>query len=150
MTDTARRDEESSERLSRRDFLRLAGATGFAAVLGTYSTKKGFSQDRQGGVLEVAVQHGLDSFDQTESGWMAEPTWAIHEPLVSRDWDNNYAPGLAKSWEFTEEGTVLTLQLREDVEFHDSTKFDTGVVKWYFEEFMGGEILSTLSTPLQR
>jgi len=131
-------ENEGRSGFTRRDFLRMAGVTGAAALLGTGSSWRGKAETRKGGSLQAVVQHGLDSFNQTKTGWMAEPTWAIHEPLISRDWDNQYAPGLAQSWQFSEGGTKLTLKLREGVEFHDGTKFDADVIKWYFEEFMGG------------
>lgn len=96
------------------------------------------AKPERGGTLTLAVTHSLGNFNQRVTGWINEASYALYEPLISRDWNNQYAPGLAKSWEFSEGGKKLTLYLRKDVVFHDGTKFDADVVKWYFEEFMGG------------
>ena len=42
-------------------------------------------------------------------------------------------PGLAASWEISENGTVYTFHLREGVKFHDGSEFNATVVKWSIE-----------------
>ncbi|MCF7891066.1 ABC transporter substrate-binding protein [Candidatus Bipolaricaulota bacterium] len=111
-------------------FTLLGGTIGFADQ----------EEPKRGGTLRVAVTHGLESLNPRVTGWMNEAYNALYEPLINRDWKNRYKPGLAKSWEFSKNGRQLTLYLREDVEFHDGTKFDAEVVEWYFEEFMGGVV----------
>ena len=41
-------------------------------------------------------------------------------------------PGLAESWEISEDGTVYTFTLREGVTFHDGSEFDANdvVMSW--------------------
>ena len=46
-----------------------------------------------------------------------------YEGLVSYDLNGNVVPGLAKSWEYDEETMTYTLHLRDDVRFHDGSKF---------------------------
>jgi peptide/nickel transport system substrate-binding protein len=45
----------------------------------------------------------------------------VFETLVSFDEDDQIIPWLAKDWEWSEDGTTLTLYLREDVVFSDGT-----------------------------
>jgi ABC-type transport system substrate-binding protein len=44
-------------------------------------------------------------------------------------------PGLAESWEASEDGLTWTLQLRDDVTFHDGTPFNAEAVVWNFEHW---------------
>jgi peptide/nickel transport system substrate-binding protein len=41
-----------------------------------------------------------------------------------------YYPGLAKSWEISEDGKSVTLHLRDDVTFHDGTPFNAEAVRY--------------------
>jgi peptide/nickel transport system substrate-binding protein len=47
----------------------------------------------------------------------------------------NVIPGLASSWETSEDGLTWTLQLEEDVMFHDGTPFNAEAVVWNFEHW---------------
>ena len=52
----------------------------------------------------------------------------VYEPLVIYE-DGEVKPCLAESWEFNEDGTVLTLYLRQGVTFHDGEPFNAEAVK---------------------
>ncbi|QEW01113.1 hypothetical protein F6J84_14085 [Microbacterium caowuchunii] len=54
-------------------------------------------------------------------------------------------PGLAKSWEFSEDGSTVTLELEEGVLWHDGEPFTSEDVKFNFEEIMP---LQTFGKPL--
>ncbi|HSR71048.1 MAG TPA: ABC transporter substrate-binding protein [Kiloniellales bacterium] len=45
-------------------------------------------------------------------------------------------PGLAKSWEISEDGTRYTFHLRDGITFHDGTPFDAAAVKFNFERML--------------
>ncbi len=47
----------------------------------------------------------------------------IYEPLVNLDENLNVIPALAESWEFSEDGMTLTLNLRQGVTFHNGAEF---------------------------
>ncbi len=51
----------------------------------------------------------------------------LFDPLIAIDAAGTPQPRLAESWEFSDDGTVLTLNLREGVTFHDGTPFDADV-----------------------
>jgi len=50
-------------------------------------------------------------------------------------------PGLAESWEISEDGKVITFHLRRGVKFHDGTELDAEVVKFSIERVirLGGD-----------
>ena len=66
----------------------------------------------------------------------------VFDHLATYDYDGEVMPELAKSWEFSEEGDEITFHLREDVKFHDGTKFDAQAVKFNFERIMDPEVAS--------
>ncbi|MEL5991797.1 ABC transporter substrate-binding protein [Microbacterium phosphatis] len=73
-----------------------------------------------------------------EPGYMRVP----YETLVLREADGTILPNLATEWEFGEGATSLTLQLRDDVLFHDGTPFDAEAVKTnleYVRDVVGGQ-----------
>lgn len=52
-----------------------------------------------------------------------------YDRLVHLAPDGELIPGLAESWEFSEDGLTLTLKIREGVTFHDGTSLDAEAVK---------------------
>jgi len=60
----------------------------------------------------------------------------VFDHLANYDFDGEVVPELAKSWEFSEDGKVVTFYLRDDVEFHDGTKFNAEAVKYNFERIL--------------
>ncbi|EEE39123.1 peptide/opine/nickel uptake family ABC transporter, periplasmic substrate-binding protein [Rhodobacteraceae bacterium KLH11] len=54
----------------------------------------------------------------------------IFEGLTRFMGDGSVAPGLAESWEISEDGTVYTFKLRDGVTFHDGTVMDAEDVKF--------------------
>ncbi|WP_372594222.1 ABC transporter substrate-binding protein [Actinotalea sp.] len=60
----------------------------------------------------------------------------IYGTLTEFDQDLNVVPGLATSWETSEDGTQLTLTLREGVTFTDGTAFDSASVTSSLEAIM--------------
>jgi peptide/nickel transport system substrate-binding protein len=58
---------------------------------------------------------------------------SVYDPLVWRDQEGNYYPGLAESWEVSDDGLVYTFNLRDDVTFHDGEPFNAEAVKINFD-----------------
>ncbi|HEY4200703.1 MAG TPA: ABC transporter substrate-binding protein [Devosiaceae bacterium] len=51
------------------------------------------------------------------------------EKLISLDFDGNFQPWLAESWEEAEDGLSMTFKLQKGVKFQDGTDFDAAAVK---------------------
>ena len=52
----------------------------------------------------------------------------VYDTLVKYE-NGEFVPGLAESWEFSDDGKTLTFQLRAGVKFHDGTACDVEAVK---------------------
>lgn len=57
------------------------------------------------------------------------------DALLSRGADGSFQPWLATSWEVSGDGLTYTLHLRDDVTFHDGTRFDAAAVKANLDQF---------------
>ena len=67
------------------------------------------------------------TFDAGKMNWGNQSIYgqAVYDPLVRIQPNGiDVAPGLATSWEYNEDNTVLTMQLRDDVVFTDGTPFN--------------------------
>jgi peptide/nickel transport system substrate-binding protein len=61
----------------------------------------------------------------------------IYDTLVTYDDETmDLAPGLATSWEHSDDGLEWTFHLREGVKFHDGTPFDSAAVVFTFERYL--------------
>lgn len=56
-----------------------------------------------------------------------------YDRLVHLAPNGEFIPGLAESWEFSEDGLTLTMSLREGVTFHDGAPFDAEAVEINFD-----------------
>ncbi len=68
----------------------------------------------------------------------------VYEGLVLFDEEGRIVPGLAESWQISEDGLVYTFHLRDDVTFHNGDHFDSSDAAYSFSLLSG---LST-GTPL--
>jgi len=57
------------------------------------------------------------------------PLTSVYDTLVWQDLDGKFVPGLAESWEVSEDGLTYTFHLRQDVKFHDGAPFNSQAVK---------------------
>jgi peptide/nickel transport system substrate-binding protein len=58
---------------------------------------------------------------------------SIYDSLVVALPGHRFGPWLAKSWTFSPDGRRCTFELRDDVRFHDGTRFDAEAVKFNFD-----------------
>lgn len=63
-------------------------------------------------------------------------TFLAYNGLVELDADFNKKPGLAESWEMSEDGKEWTFHLRKDVKFHDGTECGCEDVKFSIEQLI--------------
>jgi peptide/nickel transport system substrate-binding protein len=76
-----------------------------------------------GGVLKIALQADPTTLDPTQAGLTA--IWKVvehvYDTLVRVDPNLVAQPGLAESWEISDDSTVYTFHLRSGITFHDGT-----------------------------
>ena len=107
-----------------------------------------FAQGGEGNTLIMARaidSTGLDPHTQTAFASLSLLNM-IYEPLVVNDHNLALAPGLAESWEFSDDALTLTFKLREGVTFHDGSAFDAEDVIASFERILNEETGSAART----
>ena len=93
-----------------------------------------------GNIMVIAIESEADILDpQVAGGWVS---WRINrqifEPLVDQDLTIPSSeatipplkPGLAQSWEVSDDGLDYTFHIREGVQFHDGTPLDAAAVEY--------------------
>jgi len=73
----------------------------------------------------------------------------IFDPLVLYTDGGKIEPGLAESWNVSEDRKSYTFKLRAGVTFHDGTPFDAEAVVWNFKRWIGKDEHSWLVTSAQ-
>jgi peptide/nickel transport system substrate-binding protein len=133
--------ESHPARMGRRDLLKLTGAAaGSAALAGVASPGLHHVQARAArqdapSTLIFGVGTDVDELDprtiDTQEGYIACAN--IYDCLVLYDLGaTTLRPGLAESWEISDDGLEYTFTLRQGVKFHDGTDFNSdAVVTWY-------------------
>ena len=135
----------------------LAALVAAAGVLAACSATDPANQDGNGptgqadrdAVLNVALGSDVDLFDphqfRTDAAYVV--TANVYEPLLRQEYDDEggalqgsdrLAPGLAESWEVSEDGLEATFNLRQDAAFDDGTPVTSADVKYTFERAMLG------------
>lgn len=75
----------------------------------------------------------------------------LFDTLVKKDdATGEYLPSLAKSWEFNEEGTAITFELRDDVIFHDGSKMTAEDVVYSFDTIMAAGYANVLTSFMEK
>ncbi|WP_088625443.1 ABC transporter substrate-binding protein [Oceanicola sp. 22II-s10i] len=128
MTDkTAPNGARGFTRLTRREMMAMTAA----AAAGSAALSPGWAQAQvKGGVLHFAHYANPSSLDPATSRTATDSNvlWNIYDTLIRSTPDLQPLPGLAESWEWEDE-TTLVLNLRKGVKFHDGTDFDAEAVR---------------------
>ena len=61
---------------------------------------------------------------------------AVYDTLVEQSEEGELIPGLARQWHVDDDGRRYVFQLRDDVRFHDGTRFDAEAVKFNIERIL--------------
>jgi len=64
------------------------------------------------------------------------PLTSVYDTLVWQDLDGEFVPGLAESWEVSDDGLIYTFHLRKDVKFHDGIPFNAQAVKFNLDRIV--------------
>ncbi|MDK3071532.1 ABC transporter substrate-binding protein [Sedimentitalea sp. JM2-8] len=103
------------------------------AFASTIALAAGIGAAQAQGDLTVAVQLEPPHLDPTSAaaGAIDDVVYSnIFEGLTRFMSDGTVVPGLAESWEISDDGLVYTFKLREGVTFHDGTAMDAEDVKF--------------------
>jgi len=114
--------------------LLLAGCSAGSATAGDDESPA------SGGTLRIGQIGDVASWDpaQAHVGHQLLPYQLVYDSLLLREPDGELSPMLATEWEYDETRTVLTLDLRTDVNFSDGEPFDAEAVKANLESFKAG------------
>lgn len=95
-------------------------------------------QPQGGDILTVGVAAEPVKLDPHNSGDGASFTAYeyIVEGLVGWGKNGKLSPVLATAWQFSDDGTQVTIQLRKGVKFHDGTDFNAQAVKVNFDRII--------------
>ena len=118
--------------LSRRDILKVFAA-GAAGAVGTISLSPlgNIVRAQDSGALRVAWQTPATLDPRSASGDSEIAILnALYDYLIETDAASNLVPRLASSWDLSEDGTVYTLQLRNDATWHDGSAVTVDDVLW--------------------
>src|SRR5437016_2504976 len=85
-----------------------------------------------GGTLIMAQNQDIRGFDPHTLPDFATVRMLglIYETLVTVDQNLKVGPGLAESWKFSDDGMMLTLNLRKGVKFHSGDTMTSADVKY--------------------
>lgn len=95
-------------------------------------------QPQRGGTLNIVVQPEppLLILGLNQQGPTQTVAGKIYEGLLTYDFDLSPKPGLAKSWEVSEDGKTYTFHLEEGVTWHDGEPFTADDVVFSASEFL--------------
>ena len=99
-------------------------------------------------VLVIGYDRDAEIMDTIKTAWYSDALIYIHDRLVTRDYEFGYSPGLAESWDVSEDGLTWTFHLRKDVKFHDGKKFTAEDVKWTIDTIKDPDTASPFSGDL--
>lgn len=117
---------------------------------GTTASSASVSNVTRGGTLNVGKGIVLSTLDPTKANARDsdyDVLCQIYEPLIRSDESGNLVPGLANSWDVVDDNTIV-FHLRDDVLFHDGTKFDAKAVKANFDYYMAESTGAIFATEL--
>ena len=101
-------------------------------------------EPQTGGAIRVGVTEAPTSFNPWDLGPPLRVTGLLYNVLVRYDENLEPQPELAESWEIAEDGTSITLQLRDDVTFHSGRSFTADDVVFSLETALDPEVYANL------
>lgn len=120
----------------------IVAVTGLAGC----STNNG-SDGSAGSTLTISNSRVFGSWDTAQlSGSESAVYWeAVYDTLFRQATDGSITPGLATSWSYNANKTVLTVQLREGVKFSDGTPVTPEAVVQNLKRNIAGSCSKTLA-----
>ena len=81
---------------------------------------------------------GVTTFNPIKVELTHDAMWLIYDRFVERDSSGKFYPGLAESWDISEDGLIWKMKLKKGVKFHDGSAFNAEVAKWFLKEMGAG------------
>lgn len=145
-------------RVSRRDFLRAAGASGLVVAAGPSLVREGVGaaestahKIRRGGTFRVGIIGGSGSSEVLDPNGLTPNDLAIYRvqntfsKLTDLDDAGNYVPQLAESLEANKNASEWTVRLKSGVEWHDGSDLTADDVIYSFQRVLNPKNAATLS-----
>jgi peptide/nickel transport system substrate-binding protein len=133
-------------RLGRRDLLKFTGAAAGTAALdhltaGVLPTQAALARQDAANAIIFGVGTDVDELDprtiDTQEGYIACAN--IYDCLVLYELGSTtLRPGLAESWEISDNGLTYMFNLRQGVNFHDGAPFNADAVVTWFNSIKEG------------
>lgn len=134
-------------RLGRRDLLKVTGAAAGVAAFGDFTgrgvlpTRSALARQDSANAIIFGIGTDIDELDprttDTQEGYVAAAN--VYDCLVLYDLGaTTIRPGLAESWDISEDGLVYTFNLRQGVSFHDGAPFNADAVVTWFNSIKEG------------
>lgn len=97
--------------------------------------------------IRVSYSVGPTTFDpaNSASSFDAPSLFLTYDRVVHMDPNADIVPGLAESWEFDDDGTVLTFTVREGMTFHDGNPIDAEAIVANLERNKAGAAAGDLA-----
>lgn len=153
-------NEHDRHRLSRRALIGGTAAGAAALSLAHFQARANpaggaprtlrASDQNAGGTLVYGLGFDLDgTMDPQVTNYDStiRVTLNICEPLVWMPTATEIIPGLAESWDISENGTEYTFHLKQGVTFHDGTPFNAEAVQFTFDRVIAGDLVAAGATP---
>ncbi len=80
--------------------------------------------------LNVGTTYIWDTANPTFGWYNYTLRYLLYDTLVEEAGISNFVPGLAESWDVSDDGLVWTFKIREGVSFHDGTPVNAEEVAW--------------------
>lgn len=82
---------------------------------------------------------GQDTFNPFTTNRTNNVFYVIYDRLVEMGADGVIYPHLLKSWKVSTDGLTITFNLKKGIKFHDGSKLDAEVLKWFLENMAKGK-----------
>ena len=118
----------------------LAACTSSDSGDSTSATPDSTTGAEQAGELRIGSVVDISTWIAADAVWGNEATYymAVYDSLLRTSATNEVEPGLAEAWEYNDDLTELTLDIRDDVTFTDGTALDAQVVADNLVRFQEG------------
>jgi len=116
------------------------GAVAVAAALTLSACSGNSGSEDTPTTLRLGAVTPLTSFAPWQASWANQSPYLqpVYDTLLRADAAGEIGPGLATEWEWSDDRTQLTLELRDDVTFSDDSALTAEVVAGAIERFRDG------------